>query len=105
MEVQDVPVESVPELEMTRAARALPEAVVWRGDLCFLLTSLGHSHWEARTRARVSGAQDEATKCFQRIPWVNDTQSASLVHVWRHQGKLLVARSQTRRHRRVCQKT
>ena len=43
--------------EMTRAARALkPEAVVRRGDPLFL-----HSYWEARVRAGVSGALNEAT--------------------------------------------
>ena len=95
---------------MTRAARALkPEAVVWRGDPLLPACptrgeGLGHSHWEARVRAGVSGATTSALPTHplgQRHPIC----VSPLVHVWRHQGKLLVACSQTRRRRRFRQMT
>ena len=98
--------------EVTRVARVLKfEAVVWRGDPLLLVAQQGtkvmgipigkteyvQEFLEHKTR--------QQQVLFQRMPWVNETESAFLLflHVWRHKGKLLVACSQTRRHRRFCQ--
>ena len=72
--------------EMTRAARALKhEAVVWRGDPLLPVTQqgvkvlgipIGKQEYAQEFLAHKSRQQQVL---FQRIPWVNDTQSAFLL--------------------------